>query len=184
AQRGSPVSLHLTAMAGGDQGLDTNADVARLVAKLVKDSTTRLLFMPVALCDFTGAVLDGGIVTPSGKGAPRLKTEEGPQTLVLTPAPKVITAVRRERKDIFLVGFKTTAGAAPAEQFAAGLKLLKTASCNLVLANDLRTRLNMIVTPEQSSYHVTTDRDLALSNLVEMALLRADLTFTRSTVVP
>lgn len=184
AQRGRDVALHLTAMAGGDEGLDTNADVARLVAKLVKDSATRMLFMPVALCDFTGAVLDGGVVTPSGKGAPRLKTEEGPQTLVLTPAPKVITAVRRERKDIFLVGFKTTAGAGPAEQFAAGLKLLKTASCNLVLANDLRTRLNMIVTPEQSSYHVTTDRDLALSNLVEMALLRSNLTFTRSTVVP
>lgn len=182
--RGRPAALHLTAMAGGDKHLDTNDDIARLVSTLVADPATRLLFMPVALCDFTGAVLDGGAPTPSGKGEPRLKTDEGPKTLSLTPAPKVIGMVRRERKDIFLVGFKTTAGAGEAEQFAAGLKLLKKASCNLVLANDLHTRTNMIITPEQASYHVTKDRDLALESLVEMALLRAELTFTRSTVVP
>ncbi len=96
----------------------------------------------------------------------------------------MIGAVRRERKDIFLVGFKTTTGATPAEQFAAGLRLLKQSSCNLVLANDLHTRLNMVVTPEQASYHVTEDRREALAGLVEMALLRSQLAFTRSTVVP
>lgn len=182
--RGRPATLHLTAMAGGSKDLDTNADVARLVASIVADEAARLLFMPVAFCDFTGAVLEGTAATPSGKGEPRLRTGDGPRTLSLTPAPKVIGAVRRERKDIFLVGFKTTAGASEAEQLTAGLTLLKTASCNLVLANDLHTRNNMIVTPEQAHYHLTTDRDLALASLVEMALLRADLTFTRSTVVP
>jgi hypothetical protein len=182
--RGRPAALHLTAMAGGPKDLDTNADVARLVGTLVADPATRLLFMPVALCDFTASVLAGGEPTASGKRAPRLRTGDGAQTLALTPAPKVISAVRRERKDIFLVGFKTTAGAAPAEQFAAGLRLLKQSSCNLVLANDLHTRLNMVVTPERASYHVTEDRRDALTGLVEMALLRSQLAFTRSTVVP
>lgn len=184
SRRGRTASLHLTAMAGGPRDLDTNEDVARLVGTLIRDPATRVLFMPVALCDFTASVLEGGAATPSGKAEPRLRTREGAQTLSLTPAPKVIREIRRERKDVFLVGFKTTAGATETEQLAAGLTLLKTASCNLVLANDVHTRLQMIVTPEQATYHATTDRELALDNLVDMALLRADLTFTRSTVVP
>ncbi len=55
--RGRPAALYLTAMAGGPKELDTNADVARLVGAIVADPATRLLFMPVALCDFTGSVL-------------------------------------------------------------------------------------------------------------------------------
>ncbi len=182
--RGQEAALYLTRMAGGPKDLDTNADVARLVAALVADPATRLLFMPVALCDFTASVIEDGEPTPSGKEQPRLRTAEGKQTMVLTPAPKVIGAVRRDRKDVFLVGFKTTAGATPSEQLAAGLRLLKQSSCNLVLANDLHTRLNMVVTPEQAAYHVTEDRRAALSALVDMALLRSRLTFTRSIVVP
>src|SRR3954469_9547779 len=85
--------LHLTAMAGGPRELDTNADVAALAERIVADRGARILFMPVALCDFEGAVLEGGAPTPSGPGAPRLRTGDGPQTLALTPAPKVISAV-------------------------------------------------------------------------------------------
>src|SRR5580692_2471661 len=58
--RGRPAALHLTTMAGGPKDLDTNADVARLVGALVADPATKLLFMPVALCDFTASVLEGG----------------------------------------------------------------------------------------------------------------------------
>src|SRR6185369_2249224 len=111
-------------------------------------------------------------------------TDQGPRTLALTPAPKIISAVRRERKDLLLVGFKSTAGATGAEQFAAGLRLLKTSSCNLVLANDLHTRRSMIITPEQAAYDDTLDRDAVLASLVDMALARARGRFTRSSVVP
>lgn len=182
--RGVPAALHLTSMAGGPKDLDTNDDVARLVAAVTAEPSTRLLFMPVALCDYTGAILEDGAPTPSGKQAPRLRTAEGRQAMALSPAPKIISSVRRDRKDVFLVGFKTTTGATPAAQLAAGLRLLKQSSCNLVLANDLHTRLNMVVTPEQAAYHVTEDRRAALSALVDMALLRSHLTFTRSTVIP
>jgi len=41
----------------------------------------------------------------------------------------------------------------------------------------------MIIVPEEASYAVTTDRNEALQELVEMAYLRSSLTFTRSTVV-
>ena len=86
-------------------------------------------------------------------------------------------------KDIFAVAFKTTSGATPEEQYIAGLNLLKEASVNLVLANDVKTRLNMVITPEEARYHETTDREAALMGLIEMTLLRSHLTFTRSTVV-
>jgi ribulose-5-phosphate 4-epimerase/fuculose-1-phosphate aldolase len=101
----------------------------------------------------------------------------------LWPVAKLIGTVRRQRKDILLVGFKHTSGASPDEQYIVGLHLVKEASCNLVLANDTVSRRNMVVTPEEARYHVTTDRDEALRGLVEMAYLRSHLTFTRSTVV-
>jgi len=110
----------------------------------------------------------------------------------LIPAEKVIRLIRAERKDVFLVGFKTTAGDSSDEQFYKGLKLMKEASCNLVLANDIQTRNNMIITPEEARYHETHEgkrrgeqlnRDSVLKNLVEMSLLRSHLTFTRSTVI-
>lgn len=182
------VQLHLTRMAGGsletdDDLLETNEDVSGLIDDLVADYATKIVFMPVVLLDYTAAVLDRGVVTESGKYADRLRSREEAPLLQLSPAAKLIRKVREQRKDIFLVGFKTTAGATEDEQYVRGLHLLKEASCNLVLANDTRTRTNMIITPEEARYHTTTNRDEALQGLVEMAYLRSHLTFTRSTVV-
>ena len=176
------VVLHLTRMAGGNKGLETVEDVARLLDEIVADLATKIVFLNVALCDFRGIV---GDEQDRHKHGPRLSTrsESIPKQMELRPLPKMIGTVRRHRKDIFLVGFKHTSGASPNEQYVAGLHLVKEASCNLVLANDTVSRLNMVVTPEEARYHVTTDRDEALRGLVEMAYLRSHLTFTRSTVV-
>jgi hypothetical protein len=161
--------------------LETNEDVSNLVDDLIKDDTTKIIFMSAAMCDWNGWV---GPNLETGKYAPRLKTKEGYQVLMqMTPADKVINKIRQKRKDIFLVGFKTTTGATEDEQYIAGLDLCKKASCNLVLANDIVTRVNMVVTPEEARYHVTTDREAALRGLVEMAKLRSHLSFTRSTVI-
>ena len=174
------VELHLTRMAmGGEGNLETNDDIDRLITKLVDDSSTKMIVLSAALCDFTGSILN----TSSGKDQPRLKSSEGMMSMILTPAEKLIGKIRKKRKDIYLVGFKTTTGATEDEQYLAGLTLLKTASCNLVLANDVHTRKNMIVAPELARYAVTTDRDEALRTLVEMANSRSRLSFTRTTVV-
>jgi len=53
----------------------------------------------------------------------------------------------------------------------------------MVLANDIRTRVNMIIVPERSRYCVTKDRTEVLRQLVSMAHMRSQLTFTRSTVI-
>jgi hypothetical protein len=176
--------LMYTRMADSESRIETNEDVSKLLDEWIADPQTKIIFFPVALCDFEAGVMsdDGRIITQSGKDQPRLKSNEW-FDIRLTPAQKIISKIRKERKDIFLVGFKTTAGASEQEQFTAGLNLCKKSSCNLVLANDIHTRTNMIITPEEAAYHVTKDRQEALQNLVEMAKLRSHLTFTRSTVV-
>lgn len=185
------VRLHLTRMADPTSRIETNADMRNLVIQLVDDPCTKIIFFNPAICDFDGEVEE----VASGKGAERLRTSndtgaEQEYTIRLKPAPKIIRYIRKEgfegrepRKDIFLVGWKATAGATAEEQYRQGLKGLKTSSANLILANDTLTRLNMVIVPEEGTYHVTTDREAALRGVVEIAYLRSHLTFTRSTVV-
>lgn len=186
------VNLHLTKMANAGKGkLETNEDVSRLVDELIANPDTKIIFFNPALVDYEGSVdfyqpnTIGNAYkqTLSGKYQPRLKTSDGNKSLTIVPLPKLISKIRKERKDIFLVAFKTTCGATEDEQFLTGLHLLKSNSCNLVLANDTKTRTNMIITPEQARYHVSTDRDMVLGELVKMAIARSQLTFTRSTIV-
>lgn len=174
------INLHLTAMAGGDRNLVINDDVQSLVDTLVLDPATKIIIMTVAFCDYNGDI-DG---VPGTKLSPRLhsRTDTSKQINIF-PAPKVLNLIRKSRKDIFLVAFKTTVGATEDQQYVEALHLLKESSCNLVLANDIDLRRNMIVTPEEARYCVTSDRSLALKELVAMIKTRSHLTFTRSTVV-
>lgn len=181
------VVLHLTKMAERKSEIETPEDVKALVDKLVDDKSTKIIIFNPAIVDFSGKIQGSDV--ESGKYAERLNSRanwEGyptGNTMFLTPTDKIIGTIRKHRKDIFLVGFKTTCGMSDKAQYVAGLNLLKQASCNLVLANDVKTRLNMIITPEEAAYHVTQDRDAVLKQLTDMALLRSHLTFTRSTVV-
>jgi hypothetical protein len=185
---------------GGQFPMRTNADVAKRIEQLKADPATKVIFMAAALCDWeptelTQLGLYGGTVQhltsdgereeeKFGRHAVRLETRgRGNLNLWLNPAAKIISSIRAGRKDIFLVGFKTTCGADGQEMFEKGLRLCKEGSCNLVLVNDVKTRLNMIVTPEEAAYHETTDRAEVLRQLVDMAWHRSQLTFTQSTVV-
>jgi hypothetical protein len=186
------VKLHLTKMADRTSKIETSDDLLQLVMEIREDLQTKIVFFSPAVIDFDGEVY--GIT--AGKYATRLKTT-GPNgealeyDMRLKPAKKMVDLFRNPpacleltpRKDIFLVSFKTTCGASEHEQYLAGLNLLKKTSSNLVLANDTVTRVNMIITPEEERYGVTTDRKAALHELVEIAYLRSHLTFTRSTVV-
>lgn len=171
--------MHLTRMADPESKLIDNDDVLAKIVELKKNMDTKIIFMSAALCDFEGQIGD----ETSGRLATRLRTADGPQQMVLTPAPKVIKCIREKRKDIFVVAFKMTCGADEQGQYLAALQLLKDNSCNLVLANDALTKVSMIVTPEEAKYHVTVDRDEALKQLVDMTYYRSQLSFTKSTVV-
>lgn len=178
--------LHLTKMADSRSIIETNDDVEYELNRLIEDPECRVIYFNVALCDYEGYVMGtpGTDQVESGKYATRLKTSEGPKMLHLTPAAKLIGKIRKERKDIFVVGFKTTCGASSDEQYITALNMLKANSINLVLANDTLTRNNMIVAPEETRYCETTDRNKVLNKLVEMTNSRSRNTFTRSTVVP
>ena len=188
------IHQHLTKMASPiGQNLETNEDVSKLVDQWIANPDTKIIFFNPALVDFNGSITTSGVVgyewsnsipTKSGKYERRLQTANGDQSMLLTPSAKILGKIRKERKDIFLVAFKTTCGASEDEQFLTGLHLLKTNSCNLVLANDTQTRINMIITPEQARYCATPNRGHALQELVRMTFSRAAGHFTRSTVVP
>lgn len=174
------VELVLTKMADASSRLETNDDVAAYVAGLVADPRVKAIVFNVALTDYNGQV--GDVV--SGKHAERLKTSQGQQVMTLTPADKLIGRIRAERKDIFVVGFKTTTDYESDAQYARALELLKKNSVNLVLANDTVRRNNMIVAPEETRYCETTDRASVLEFLARMTVSRMQNHFTRSTVVP
>lgn len=174
------VELVLTKMANSESTIVTNEDVALLTSQITNDLQTKVVFFNFGMCDYSGKIGD----VDSSKYSKRLKTYNGGvYRMELSPNDKIVKNIRKNRKDIFLVAFKTTCGATEQEQYLAGLNLLKKNSCNLVLANDTLTRVNMIITPEEAKYHVTTDRDEALSQLVDMTYLRSHLSFTRATVV-
>jgi hypothetical protein len=176
------VRLHLTKMADPKSAIVTNDDVATLVDQICEDPSSKIIFMNAALTDYVGKVED----EKSAKYAPRLKTRDGGKKMELTPAPKLLLKVRSsgyKRKGIFLVAFKTTCNASSAQQYQLGLGLLKSASANLVLVNDIGVRNNMIVVPEEAVYHETHNREEVLHNLVDMVRHRSKLNFTKSTVV-
>lgn len=54
---------------------------------------------------------------------------------------------------------------------------MKSTKCNLVLANDVVTRNNFVLTAEETKYGETTNRDKALQELVDITLLRNNLTY-------
>lgn len=185
------VHLELTKMAGGK--LETNEDVAKRIDELKADSRTKIIFFNCALIDWNpiDVYQNGTIVVNNneiGKYKVRLETKHLDKYLdkldvLFRPTDKIIPNIRNGRKDIFLVGFKTTCGASKQEMYEKGLHLCKTGSVNLVLVNDTKTHWNMIVTPEEAAYHETDDREQVLRNLVEMTYYRSHLTFTQSTVV-
>jgi hypothetical protein len=173
------IHLHLTKMADHRSKIVTNENVEHLVDQLIFDPETKIIFFNAALCDYDGSINN----VASGKYSDRLKTSEGYQEMLLRPAYKLLKKIRKERKDIFLVAFKTTCNATETEQYIAGLNLVKENSCNIVLANDTGNHRNMIIVPEEAKYCVTDDRDHVLRTLVDMTIKRSQLTFTRSIVV-
>lgn len=139
------VDLYLTKMASkGATDLDTPEDVEALVDKLVADPDTRVIIFNVAMVDFKPVELTANLgiantketFTDFGKYNRRISSN-GSAILALSPHDKVIQKIRKERKDILLVGFKTTCGATKEEQYQKGLKLCKDASANIVFVNDV-----------------------------------------------
>lgn len=167
----------LTKMADHRSSLITNDDVDIYLNTVLKDTNIGCIILNIAFCDFKSLPVDG---IDCGWHSQRLETKNGNLSISLTPTEKVIAKIRKERPDIFLVGFKTTTNKTSDEQFAIALKMMKSVKCNLVLANDTVTRNNMIITSEETIYGEGDNRDYSLKELCDITLLRYDLTYDRS----
>lgn len=181
------VELVLTKMADHTSKIESNEDVSNYIDELINDNTVKIVFFNIALCDFKVSTMHG---VESGKYAERLESQKftdkhgdnyGGYKMWLEPTEKIINKIRAKRKDIFLVGFKTTSNATQEVQFNKGLNLLKKSSANIVLANDVVTHSNFIVTPEDGVYGNGMTRDEILDELVDIAWHRSHLSFTNTT---
>lgn len=172
--------LVLTKMADPTSKLVTNEDVSDYIDELLEDKNVGTIVLSVAFCDYKSLPIDN--IQP-GFHSQRLKTDNGNITIELEPTEKIIGKIRRKRPDIFLVGFKTTTDENENDQFHIALKMMKKTKCNLVLANDTVTRNNMIITPEESIYGNTTDRENIINELSQIILMRNDLTYNYSNFI-
>lgn len=197
------VYTELSKMAGHGFGFETNEDLVARLEDIKGDPQTKIIFLTCAVVDYKPYLVetwepvdsdpvtgerelakDGPVITCIGKDKCRLSSTRNPEVDIHCMAfDKFISNIRTGRKDIFVVGFKATCGASKQEMFENGLRLCKEGSVNLVLVNDVKTRWNMIVTPEEAAYHETDDRIEVLTQLVDMTFYRSQLTFTQSTVV-
>jgi hypothetical protein len=168
--------LILTKMADSTSNIVTNKDVENILDDIIKDVKVRCIVLSVAFCDYE---YDGG----DFHGERIITTDNDTLDLRLKVSSKVIDKIRKIRPDIFLVGFKTTTNKTTDDQFLSGLKMMKRSKCNLVLANDTVTRNNIIITPEESYYGNTTDRDFITKELVNMINMRCNATYNRTNFI-
>ncbi len=101
-------------MADSTSKLVTNEDVEAHVLGLKEDFNTKVIFFNVGMTDFDGEIYSHYGLEPkkSGKYATRLKSDQN-HGMNLIPKKKIVKQIRENRKDIFLVAFKTTSGAKP-----------------------------------------------------------------------
>lgn len=178
--------LELTNMALGKHGpLNTPEDISNRITQLVESPLTKIIFFSCAIVDYQpNCVTNDDLETINcSKYSTRIDSKNEHITINATHSNKIISNIRKTRKDIFLIGFKTTCNVNNQTMYERGLKLCKESSCNLVLVNDVGRRFNMIITPEEAAYCETEDREKVLKELVDMTYHRSHLTFTRSTVI-
>ena len=133
--------------------IETNDDLERLVEILSQNSETKSIIMAAAICDFEPKELLGYEdktpfeITEFGKDKKRLHNAHLLE-LKLRPSKKIVDIIKKNNPKIFLVTFKTTAGSTKEILIEKALFNLKRSSSNLVFANDIQHKINLIVTEE------------------------------------
>lgn len=152
------VILTLTKMALSESNIITNDDVNTLIDEILKDKDTISIIFNIALTDFEGSIGD----IKSGKQSQRLQSRDSPFTMSLSSSEKIISKIKVSRPDIILVGFKTTSGDSAQEQLDKAKRQILESNSDIVLANDISTRGNMVVMKDTTSLRVIYERKSAL----------------------
>jgi phosphopantothenoylcysteine synthetase/decarboxylase len=153
-----PAQLKLTKMADSESNLVTNQDVENYVEGLMFTTDVKAIIFNAAMCDFSGYI---------DRQSPdvRLISSEYYEMSLVPNTRKVIQLIKKRRPDIFLVGFKTTAGALYNHQLHKAREQMTTAGCDLVLANDITARNNILVY-SQNMCSASNDREELLQAIV------------------
>lgn len=164
--------LQLTWFADPTSSIHTLNDVEGVARGYIADPQTKIVFWNPTMVEYPDHTL--------------FLTNEDGDPVLSSPLPdpqRIPRFIKDKRPDIFLVVFQTTSGLTVEEQKDNALVLLKKTGANMVFAKDTSTEWNMVVTAEQSVYHQTTDKEVALAGLVEMALHRSQTQWLRSVLL-
>ena len=131
--------LVLTKMADSKSELVTNEDVSKYLTTLIVDRSVKAVIMNAALCDFA-------MENPSTES--RLSSQQDYSTKLVGERQKLISTLKEARPDIFIVAFKTTHGDTMLEQVSKGFNLLESSGADLVLANDVGTYNNILLSKD------------------------------------
>lgn len=134
------VNLVLTKMADVRSKLVSNADVSEYVDTVLADPNVKVIIFSAAMCDFSGYI-DG-----VSKDI-RLSSKEHYDLTLVPDTFKVLSKIKKARPDIFLVGFKTTSYETEEVQIEKSRKQIAESGCNVVFANDIGNRNNILVYP-------------------------------------
>lgn len=161
--------LQLTWFADPTSSIHTLNDVEGVARGYIADPQTKIVFWNPTVVEYPDHTL--------------FLTNEDGDPVLSSPLPdpqRIPRFIKDKRPDIFLVVFQTTSGLTLEEQKDNAMLLLKKTSANMVFAKDAATEWNMVVTAEQSVYHQTTDKEVALAGLVEMTLHRSQTQWLRA----
>lgn len=154
-------TLMLTKMAYQHSSLVTNDDVADYVESILDDPLVKIIVMNAAICDFE-------IDSPSDEG--RLSSQKDYPVVLKGVKGKILATIKARRPDIIVCGFKTTHGATHDQQAKKGVASMNSNNLNLVLANDVATRENILISDSGRNY--MDDRYALLVRMMRFAVSR------------
>lgn len=158
--------LVLTKMADSTSQLITNADLENfIVDKIIPDNNVKAIIMNAAICDF---YVDNLITEET-----RLSSQKEYPVVLRGIQGKMMTLIKQSRPDIVVVGFKTTHGASRVEQVAKAFNSMHVSGLDLVLANDLDTRNNIIISNDLGI--LEGRREWLLEQLVDNTVIKYNL---------
>ena len=160
---GIDVELILTKMADPiNSKIVTNGDLLNKMIELVEDKDIKVLVMNAAVCDFE-------MENPSDES--RLSSSKEYTGQLKGLKSKFVGWFKSQRPDVTVVAFKTTHGAAWTTQLSKAALSLENNGADIVIANDVGKRNNLIITKdgfmEQESRSYILAKAVALS--LEMA---------------
>lgn len=127
-------------MADSNSPLIYNEDLDKYLCDIIlPDEDVKAIVMNAAICDFE-------MENPSNEA--RLSSAKDYQATLKGVQGKIVAKIKQRRPDITVAGFKTTHGASKVEQVAKAFASMAANNLDMVLANDLDSRNNILITKD------------------------------------